>query len=200
MARMRGRKRKSGGHRQPDGRRAKLSHQARAEALSVGLSARMRVHGLSKQNATRQEASDWLGRMHLKQDFGGNPIITARQLEAYGLWVKVVAGYLRALDKRRERSASDLNCSPGYDARQGDEDGYVERCARAVDAYDRAKAVIVSCGDKYAWNTLQAVYEGAEMPNWISTLHTVLDALAVFYRLPNDTVADALDKIQRKSA
>ena len=109
--------------------------------MATAVGARRRVYGLSKPNALRPEASEWLGRMHLELDDDDNPLISARQLTAYGRWQQTVVNYLWAIDRSRERSAPDLNrTSKVYDNRQGDERGQ-GACRHGLGASSRPKVI-----------------------------------------------------------
>jgi hypothetical protein len=176
LGKRKGRKRKFVS-RHPDGRPHQKSPYTREqEARSVALEARQRVFGLNKTDADRQEAGSVLGRLLITGE------ISRRQFDAAFAYEDARGKYLAALMVRPQRSAGDLNRSPGHDSSEGDEPTYVRWSSQAVKRYQAMRRRILTCGDPFAQMVLDGCIEGRDMLTTsrgnLGTLRMALNAVA----------------------
>jgi len=115
----RGGRKRTQGQRYPSGR---LKHTERPDSAAV--EARMRLYGVPRQQARKQETGSAIGRALNNGD------ISQGQFDALDQYRIANEQYRRALDIKRQRSASDFSGAGGYDAIEGDDPDYVEWCNR----------------------------------------------------------------------
>jgi hypothetical protein len=87
----------------------------------------MRLLGVSKERAAKQETGTPVGRLINARGPHG---ITIDQHEALVEGSIAHNRYLIAIRALKQRSASDFSGASGYDGRDGDDPQYVERCQR----------------------------------------------------------------------
>jgi hypothetical protein len=133
MARRPGRKRKPDQQRHPGGKIVQRPEDARETAIE----ARVRLFGISREEAVRQEAGTAIGRALNNRD------ITRDQYDACMEWAVRLDSYERAIGVRRVRSASDYGGVGGFDGSDGDAPAYVESCQRARRRYGEIRKWIM---------------------------------------------------------
>jgi len=128
-----GRKRKTG-PRQPNGRPAEKSKALQAkENMAVAINGRQNVFGLSEEKAKQPRAETELGRLAL--DGLLCPRNEARNAALYlagEFWRQTRMNAERALECRRMASGGDMERIRGYDASDGTDLGFIEKCERAI--------------------------------------------------------------------
>ena len=103
-----GRKRIMDAPRRPDGKAIRPE-----DARETAIEARMRLFGLSREEAVRQEAGTAIGRALNNRD------ITRDQFDACMEWLVRRDAYDRAIMVPRQRSASDFSGVRGFDGGDG---------------------------------------------------------------------------------
>lgn len=161
------------GMREPSGKLQRLP-KAKLEELNraVVLDARQRLYGLSEDAAKQAEAEDILGRLYLMRE------ISRAQYEAGRRYLEIVSEYRWSILAKGMASASDMDRQRGFDASDGLDPAYIERCRRAEEAYKRVRRAVLEAPDKLAMFILEAVVmERCEMPHQVGTLRIALNAV-----------------------
>lgn len=137
MARRRGRKRKDGAARRPDGRLHYGSKRERMEDMQrVVKEARQRVFGLSRDQASAMPETSTLGRLVATGE------ISRRQYEAAALYGEIVRQHDILLGAKRLPRAGDLERQSGHDNEDGSSAAYRARYRHAMARYDRCRAAL----------------------------------------------------------
>jgi len=171
----RGRKR-STTNRHPGGKLVQPSEAERErDILAPGLTARIRVHGLSPTKASRPEAGTAFGRAYLAQELQPNNPAHNQALYDSGLeFERRRRAYRRALQVKQLSSAGAPANRTGFDGDESPE--LVEMHHRAMRAYAEIRTAILECGQPLAMFALECwVLE--DRPMDIGPLRSGLNAI-----------------------
>ncbi len=173
----RGRPKKEGVLREPNGR----ASRAKEPPAKVALEARMRMHNLTKAQAMDQKAATNLGRL-------------AMMGRAEGLSQDQYEAALRYLDLRNDYSKSLLSPGAYFDTNgsvdSNDPDAYSEWCVRVKDSVNAAHEAIQEAQNENRsenlWAGLQYVIIKDEMmPHLLGSARLVCNALHRHFMLDN---------------
>jgi hypothetical protein len=132
MVRRPGRKRKLDAPRRTDGKAVRQE-----DARETAIEARVRLFGISREQALRQEGGTAIGRAYDNKD------ISRDQYEACMEWLVRLDAYEWAILVQRHRSASDFGGIRGHDGSDGTDERYVETCNRARSRYGEIRRWIM---------------------------------------------------------
>jgi hypothetical protein len=167
-----GRKRIVDAPRRPDGKAIRPE-----DARETAIEARMRLFGLSREEAVRQEAGSAIGRALNNKD------ITRDQFDACMEWLVRLDSYERAIGVRRVRSASDYGGAGGFAGGDGDEPDYVERCQRACRRYGEIRRWVMDA-DAFGLFALETwVKDDIEAYKLVGSLRVAANAIHRLLRL-----------------
>lgn len=171
-----GRPRKSGAKRTASGR---LSRAAGADQENLDpIHTRMRVFGLSEQDARDQKAATYIGRLCLAGRKANADGITEAQYEAASVWKEAYEGYQRAV-----KSPDALRSGVGG-GDQGENDRYAARCQAAIAKFDgirdavRAEQCLHENKGANMWAALDyLVGRDQQLPHMVGDLRLALNAI-----------------------
>jgi len=175
--RSRGRPKKEGVMREPNGRRSR----AKEHPAKAAIDARMRIFNLTKDQAMDQKAATNLGRLAMMGRADG---LSQDQYEAA----------LRYLDVRNDYQKSLLSpgayFEPNGSVDTSDPDQYSEWCKRVKKSYDAAHKAIQETQDQHRsenlWAALQFIIVQDEMmPHMLGAARLVCNALHRHFMLDN---------------
>lgn len=172
----RGRPKKNVDRREPNGRAARTK-----DPRITALEARMRIFGLTREQAMDQKAATNLGRLAM---LGRGDGISADQYEAA----------LRYLDVRNDYNKSLLSPGAYYEANgsvdSSDPEQYAAWCERVKLAYDGAHKAIQEAQNQHRnenlWAALQyVIIKDKTMPHMLGAARLVCNALHRYFILDN---------------
>ncbi len=176
MTKRRGRKRKPGVVRLPDGRVKQGGKRERAEDMQrVAREARERVFGLSKTAAAAMPETSVLGGLVATGE------ISRRQYEAAARYAEIVRQHDILLGMKGMPRAGDLERQGGYDAEDGSGEAYRARYRHAMARYDHCRAALRDANreDRMAASVVDAVaVNNWSLPDLTPTLRIGLNHLA----------------------
>lgn len=152
---------------------AEIRQADRAQATVID--ARMRLWGLSEDQAKTPTAGTVFGRMYLQGE------LTAEQYEAGQQFHARRQGYLHAISAPpAPRSGSDLHGVRGKDGSDGSDEAYTERCNTARRRYADIRRVILDA-DGFGMFALEQVIcddRRADDERTMGSLRVALNAIA----------------------
>jgi hypothetical protein len=137
----------------------------------------MRLYGLTREQAVRQEGGTAIGRAM------ENKLLSRDQYDACMEWLVRLDRYERAIGIRRSRSASDYGGVGGIAGGSGTEPDYVEECQRARSRYAEIRRWIMDA-DTFGLFALEAwVKEDRAAENLLGSLRIAANAINRLMRL-----------------
>lgn len=173
MGKRSGRKRHQG-DRYPNGR---LKHTERPD--NVAVEARMRLFGVPREQARKQETGTAIGRALNNTD------LSQDQFEALEHYRIAYEQNRRALNVKRQRSASDFSGAGGFDADEGTDPDYVEWCDRQRRRFQELRRWALEA-TPFADMAIQAwVMEDKEAYKLLGDLRLAANAISRLLKLDN---------------
>jgi hypothetical protein len=165
--------------REPCGREARPSVEDRErEMRETGYAARERVHGLSKANSAERHAGHAIGRAFIVGELSREQALAGEEYE------RVQRAYAVAIAARgRGASASDYDRMGGYDASEGDEEAYVETCAKARRRMAESRRALLEAGPFVLLAVDAWTIEDKQVWGLLGDLRLGLNALARLYQV-----------------
>lgn len=167
--------------------------------MSTAIDARMRLFGLTKEEASEVDAASVVGRLALSGE------ISERQYQAAVRYELTVRSADKAYLAGSVPSGSDLNRSrshlpeePGSPTAKrvwgkdlviwpGTDDEYNAKCKRDIDMSVKCYRALGACADRLArWAVDNIVLENNDLPHAYGELKIGLNALAHLFKLPLD--------------
>jgi len=107
------------------------------DARETVAQARQRIFAVPAELAKTREAGLAIGRLLLAG------AIEQENFDAAMAWAEAREAMRQAMDIAKPRSALDFSGAGGYDAREGDDEAYVEYCQRARRRYGEMKRTVL---------------------------------------------------------
>jgi hypothetical protein len=158
LARRPGRKRKSG-KRHPSGRLAEVRPD-----LQTRTSRQPHRRKVPDGDRLDQRAESALGRLNLRKDREGNPLITNEQRVAGDLYARAVGAYRSVIEAPSGTAGSGRgsSCVEYWKAGACREDPDNCSCLRAKARYDRAYEAVLDAGQRAAKTVARVAVQGEE--------------------------------------
>jgi hypothetical protein len=150
--------------------------------MATAIEARMRVHGLPKAFAETRPAGTAVGRV-LRQG-GASKQQIEEMLRTAEKFDDVWRAYRVAIAAPpHSKSASDFDRTGGYDADDGTDEAYVERCNDARRAGSEAYRALKDADELAPWAAVKVIVDDRDLPSHVGPLMAGLNALARLWKI-----------------